>query len=328
MGDTVFINDRSAFDASSSGKSLAAFPDLCLSPPPPPTGPVPVPYPNNALVSDITGCATSVMFCGNPAAHANSYISKSTGDEPADPKSGGQGNVVTHVVTGKAYFASHSMDVFIEGVEAVRHLDLTTHNHASPGGGTPPCPVLAKKSFKESGEADCGKQCKVVAYDKGCPKPKTPHHIIPKHCFKELKNVEGMAIPRPGWEKYNPDKAPCVCVTGAGKHTKSTGKSPRLLEHGRIHKRFDLAEAVAGLKLNAGGEEGGAWKFSEARDAGVKSVNEGTGGKCDEECLAAVVDDHHLRGSKKDPELRAHCPKSGKLRERAMKSVKEVESFD
>ncbi len=309
MPDSVFINDRSAFDTSSSGKSLMAFPDLCLCPPPPPTGPIPTPLPNNALVSDITGCATSVTVNGNPAAHKNSYISTSNGDEPGDPKSGGQGNVVTHVVKGKAYFQSHSMDVLIEGVEAVRHLDITTHNHACPPAGTPPNPVIAKMAvadFMETGKAKCGEECDIVRYDKKCPKPKTPHHILPKHCFKEFWNdVAGKPIPIAGWAKYNQAKAPCVCVSGSDKA--AAGDDGALLDHGLIHDSFDVAEAVAG-KRNG---EANKWTYSEAKAAGVKSVREGTNGRCDDECVAAVLDAYHkdqCKGSD-DQELRAFCPK-------------------
>jgi hypothetical protein len=333
-GDNIYINGRSAFHAGSGGKALAAFPDLCLCPPPPPGGPVPTPLPNNALASDITGCATSVMFCGNPAGHQRSYISTSTGDEAGDPKAGGQGNAVTHTVKGKAYFHSYSMDVRIEGIEAIRHLDITTHNHASPPPGTPPKPMIAKRDFAKNGQVECGKGCVVVAYDKGCPKgrdgqKKTPHHIIPKHCFKEFWNdAAGEPIPLKGWSSYNAKKAPCVCVTGADKAAESP--SGRLLEHGRIHRRMDLSEAVAALRPGPDGQQGNAWSYSEARDAGVESVNKGTGGKCDPACVAAVVDGYHLGKSKKDPPLRAYCPadEDSGLRQKALKSAAKVLAND
>ncbi len=293
MRDTVFINNRSAFDTSSSGKSLMAFPDVCLTPPPPPAGPIPTPLPNNALVKDITGCAKSVTFNGNPAAHKNSYISTSNGDEPGDPKTGGQGNVVTHVVNGKAYFASHSMDVLIEGVEAVRHLDITTHNHACPPAGTPPNPVIATMAVAEfamePGRRSAARSYDIVRYDKKCPQPKTPHHIIPKHCFKGYWNdkTTGQPVPFAGWEKYSPAKAPCVCVTGSDKV--AAGDDGGLLDHGRIHNRFDVAEARAGLR----NDQANKWTYAEAKAEGVTSVRKSTGGKCDDECVAAVLDAYH-----------------------------------
>jgi hypothetical protein len=50
-------------------------------------------------------------------------------------------NVVTHQVTGKTYFQAWSMDVKFEGKNVCRHLDITTSNHASPGGTTVPAPT-------------------------------------------------------------------------------------------------------------------------------------------------------------------------------------------
>jgi Domain of unknown function (DUF4150)/GHH signature containing HNH/Endo VII superfamily nuclease toxin 2 len=69
-----------------------------------------------------------------------SDFKKSTGDEAAT-KSQGM-NVITHQIQGKCYFTSWSMDVKIEGENAVRHLDMMTHNHASSPGGTLPWPYL------------------------------------------------------------------------------------------------------------------------------------------------------------------------------------------
>ena len=41
---------------------------------------------------------------------------------------------MTSVNRGKVYFIAWSMDVKAEGENVVRHLDMTTHNHASPSG--------------------------------------------------------------------------------------------------------------------------------------------------------------------------------------------------
>src|SRR5262245_21215015 len=57
-----------------------------------------------------------------------SYFKKSSGDEAGSaPKKG----IITSKITGKVYFTAWSMDVKVEGENVVRHLDLTTHNHAS-----------------------------------------------------------------------------------------------------------------------------------------------------------------------------------------------------
>jgi hypothetical protein len=45
--------------------------------------------------------------------------------------------IVTHTIQGKTYFAAWSSDVMFEGANAVRFMDLTTHNHASDPANPP-----------------------------------------------------------------------------------------------------------------------------------------------------------------------------------------------
>ncbi len=52
MAVKVFVNGQEVACKAAVGKSPAAFPDTCLSPPSPPAGPVPIPYPNTAYASD------------------------------------------------------------------------------------------------------------------------------------------------------------------------------------------------------------------------------------------------------------------------------------
>jgi hypothetical protein len=139
MGDKVFINSRAAVHKGSSGKSIA-FPDVCLCPPPSPAGPIPTPLPNTVQAADLAGGASSVLVEGNPVGKRTSFFKKSTGNEVAQSTGGG---VISHVVQGKAYFQSYSMNVMIEGEEAVRHADLLTHNHAGQPGNTPPAPWMS-----------------------------------------------------------------------------------------------------------------------------------------------------------------------------------------
>ena len=40
--------------------------------------------------------------------------------------------VVTHTIQGETYHAASSMDVQFEGENAIRFIDLTTHNHMCP----------------------------------------------------------------------------------------------------------------------------------------------------------------------------------------------------
>ena len=52
MGNEVFANGMEVSCKSGDGKVIAAFPDVCLSPPSPPAGPIPVPYPNTSFSKD------------------------------------------------------------------------------------------------------------------------------------------------------------------------------------------------------------------------------------------------------------------------------------
>src|SRR5262249_49786385 len=123
---------------AAEGKSICAFPDVCFTPPESPATPtgVPIPYPNTGLASDATAGSRTVRISGKEVMLKDkSYFKKSTGDEAGCAAKKG---VVTSGNRGKVYFTSWSMDVRVEGENAVRFLDLTTHNHASQPGNTPP----------------------------------------------------------------------------------------------------------------------------------------------------------------------------------------------
>lgn len=89
-----------------------------------------------------SGLLRSVLAKGNRiAAHAQSFVAKSTGNEVAQSTGGG---ILSATTQGKAYFQSFSMNVMIENQPAVRHLDLVTNSHmAKMGGNTPPVPWMS-----------------------------------------------------------------------------------------------------------------------------------------------------------------------------------------
>jgi hypothetical protein len=138
MANDVFANGREVSCKAADGKSIAAFPDVCFTPPQTPATPpgVPIPYPNTAFAKDTTSGSKNVKISGKEVMLKNkSYFKTSTGDEAGcAPKKG----IITSKIKGKVYFNSWSMDVKVEGQNVVRHMDLTTHNHASQIGQTPP----------------------------------------------------------------------------------------------------------------------------------------------------------------------------------------------
>ena len=138
MANDVFANNREISCKSGEGKSICAFPDVCMTPPENPATPpgIPVPYPNTGMASDTTEGSRSVRISGKEIMLKNkSYFKKSMGDEAGCAAKKG---IITSVNRGKVYFIAWSMDVKAEGENVVRHLDMTTHNHASPGTNTPP----------------------------------------------------------------------------------------------------------------------------------------------------------------------------------------------
>lgn len=132
MANDVFANGREISCKKADGKTICEFPDVCFTPPENPATPpgVPVPYPNTAFAKDTTEGSKSVKISGQEVMLKNiSHFKTSTGDEAGSAAKKG---VITSTNKGKAYFISWSMDVKYEGKNVVRHLDMTTNNHASP----------------------------------------------------------------------------------------------------------------------------------------------------------------------------------------------------
>jgi uncharacterized Zn-binding protein involved in type VI secretion len=154
MGKKVFANGMEIAHKAGSNKVLAAFPDVCMSPPSPPAGPIPLPYPDTSMAGDLKEGSKSVKLGGQPAAlHGQSYYKTSPlGDEPATKSFGA--SVVTGGITGKTFFQASSMDVVFEGKKVNRHLDITTSNHGSQPGATPPMPGLESMSTGGGGDED------------------------------------------------------------------------------------------------------------------------------------------------------------------------------
>ena len=156
MSNEVYANNREVSCKKASGKSICAFPDVCMTPPQTPATPpgVPIPYPNTGMASDTTDGSTTVKISGQEVMLKNkSCFKKSMGDEAGCAPMKG---VVTHKNTGKVYFTMWSMDVKVEGENVVRMMDLTTHNHASMPGNTPPWPYTDKVAPPPLPCNDCG----------------------------------------------------------------------------------------------------------------------------------------------------------------------------
>src|SRR5262245_20241503 len=144
MSNEVYANGNAIACKAGDDKVLAAMPDVCLSPPSPPAGPVPLPYPNTSFSKDMKEGSKTVLINGKEIMLKDQSFYKTSplGDEAATNSFGA--SVVTHVITGKTYFIAWSMDVQFEGQNVDRNLDLTTSNHASQVGATPPDPEASE----------------------------------------------------------------------------------------------------------------------------------------------------------------------------------------
>nr|WP_319490555.1 PAAR-like domain-containing protein [uncultured Desulfobacter sp.] len=276
MGNNVFANGREIACKAADGKAICAFPDVCFTPPQTPATPpgVPIPYPNTAFAKDTDKGSKKVKISGKQVMLKNkSHFKTSTGDEAGSaPKKG----IMTSKIKGKAYFNMWSMDVKFEGQNVVRHLDMTTHNHGSFPGNSPPwmyadtmamspikncendagkkktaCEGLATKEAQcKKDECKAAKRCELVTYNQGrrkgeksqvacCPGDE-PHHLVEAHCFYEVGergNEMKRVFKTPGGkQKYIDKDAPCVCAEGP-RHAYEHGQYHAF--QGRLEKAFD-----------------------------------------------------------------------------------------
>ncbi|MEO1309902.1 MAG: DUF4150 domain-containing protein [Pseudomonadota bacterium] len=306
MANDVFANGREISCKKSTGKSIAAFPDVCMTPPTaPPTPPgVPIPYPNTAMASDTSGGTKTVKISGAEAMLKNkSYFKTSTGDEAGSaPKKG----VVTSKIKGKAYFNMWSMDVKFEGENVVRHFDLTTHNHGSSG-QTPPWSHVANQTVG-------GNSCKKIVSEihpygeADCPTGSQSHHIIDnstltmvsarstplKHIISDAEGRAKRNLFQPGsghpGEAYDEKAAPCICLAGDA--------TVEGTEHYKAHQHTKKSAAK-----NATPD--GKISYDDASNEGAKSIKKAKKlQEWESECIKLVLD-AYFKDFTDDTEMRA-----------------------
>ena len=133
MGCEVYANGDEIACKAGDGKVIAAFPDVCLTPPSPPAGPIPVPYPDTSFSKDMQSGSKTVMIKDQEVMLKDSsfYQTSPLGDEAATNGLGA--GVITHVITGKTYLRGVVDGRTIRGDRmSIGIRTLTTSNHASP----------------------------------------------------------------------------------------------------------------------------------------------------------------------------------------------------
>jgi hypothetical protein len=302
MSNQVYANGNEVSCKAAAGKSIAAFPDVCFTPPLTPATPpgVPIPYPNTGMASDTASGSKTVQISGDEVMlKDSSYFKQSSGDEAGNaPKK----NVITSVIQGKCYYTAWSMDVKIEGENAVRHLDMMTHNHASLPGGTGPWPYQDAMSAKgqknceedrkkeEEACSDCpdddccksdkcqkARNCMLVPYggsgSPNCCEGKTGHHLIEGHWTQG-----NAAFPANVSSPAGHNSAPTVCAVG--------GRSDS--EHGMLH-------AIQGVHedsyLPSGVNASKPWNYGAGKRAAVRAHQVTfMGSDCNPACIASQLD--------------------------------------
>ena len=306
MSNQVYANNMEVSCKQAAGKSICAFPDVCMTPPMTPATPpgVPIPYPNTGMASDTTDGSSSVKISGQEVMLKNkSYFKKSMGDEAGcAPKKG----VITSKNMGKVYFTMWSMDVKIEGENAVRMMDMTTHNHASLPGNSPPwmyvdemippnvdhpCHdqiVAAQKACKDTKVGPNGRDCKGTECEKcmSCilvPKEKdkqlccapnnTGHHMIEDNWVKGNAN-----FPEYRSNRGNADFKAQSCAKGPG--IKTIEEAPcvcanRVRSDGTVHHDLhDIQGAREESHMPGGLNEKKPWNYAAGKKAALDAHQE------------------------------------------------------
>jgi hypothetical protein len=318
VANEVYANGMELACKAGQGKSICAFPDVCMTPPENPATPpgVPIPYPNTGMASDTTDGSKSVQISGKEVMLKNkSYFKKSTGDEAGSAAKKG---VITSVNTGKVYFNAWSMDVKFEGENVVRNLDLTTHNHASVPGNSPTWPFIDKmdvatastcqkeiekehnacsklevksKNGKVQAGATKAKRCADTDDAKACReaqkcmmRPWRPNQCCPGEQGHHLVEVHCFAPA--GGRKIGEMLPEFKGGYDEKKAPVVCALGPRSdREHGALHAVQQQLEAAHHQK-NSG------WNYKEARDAGLKAHSL-VYPDCDPQCTQTQLDAYH-----------------------------------
>lgn len=306
MANNVFANDREVSCKSGEGKTICAFPDVCFTPPENPATPpgVPIPYPNTGMDQDTTEGSKTVKISGKEVMLKNlSYYKTSYGDEAGCAAKKG---VITSVNKGKVYFTSWSMDVKFENDNVVRHLDTTTHNHASttaneaiPWAHIDEMSASVQRKCAEDIQKaadscqgstppnDCSDACrkhqKCILVPKGndsercCSPATTGHHLIEDHWIQGNAAFPAHTQNSPGYSGYN--RAPTVCAEGR----RSDG------EHGLLHALQGVHEdsylPPSGVNRNK------PWNYDAGKRAALRAHHiTFLNSDCSRDCIEAQLD--------------------------------------
>lgn len=210
----VFANNLEISGKAVNAQTIAAFPDVCFTPPQTPATPpgVPIPYPSFGMASDTENGTGTVKIGGKEVNIKNKSDEKRTSGTEAGcaPKKG----IITSKNTGKKYFHKWSPNVKFEGEPVIRFSDLATHNHASPQGQTPPWAEICKFSPNSLDCATILADFQVHTHsDADCPHGYESEHFVQNEYLQWERGVETATQ----FENYRTNDAPCICMESYAK---------------------------------------------------------------------------------------------------------------
>ncbi|MHA6643553.1 DUF4150 domain-containing protein [Mesorhizobium sp. A623] len=216
---TVYANGLEVSCKAQSDRVIAAFPDVCFTPPENPATPpgVPVPYPTFGFDTDTDKGTGTVKIGGQTINQKNkSYYTKTTGTEAGCAAKKG---IINSKNTGKKYNRAWSSNVKADKEPVCRFSDITTNNHACE-------PPNAPTTQPQVGGAGTGGQantkCLVGEYSKikeecnsRSPTGET-HHIVPDMVYRQTTRATTNTSNRVrGAPSLN--QGMCICLT-PGQH--------------------------------------------------------------------------------------------------------------
>lgn len=249
----VFANGLEISGKAVQAQTIAAFPDVCMTPPENPATPpgVPVPYPSFGMASDTEKGTGKVFIKGKTVNIKNKSDEKRTSGTEAGCAA--KKGVITSKNTGKKYFNSWSGNVKFEASPVIRFSDLATHNHASPIGNTGPWPEICQANpaitdcaallnkmdmqVHPHGESPCTTQEEKDASKKPV---KESEHFFENQMLQKKRGGPNYG----NFPDYNVKHAPCVCMTSRHKGDDGFGKRGRGSKKGTPHyeKTADMRE--------------------------------------------------------------------------------------
>ncbi|MBN9233905.1 MULTISPECIES: DUF4150 domain-containing protein [Phyllobacteriaceae] len=240
----VYANGLEISCKAQSDKVIAAFPDVCFTPPENPATPpgVPIPYPTFGFDSD-TDKGTGTVKIGDETVNQKnkSYYTKTTGTEAGCAAKKG---IINSKNTGKKYCRAWSSNVKADKEPVTRFSDITTNNHASTDPPNAPTPQPQVGGVGPGGEADT--KCIVGKYDdivekcraSGLDKPEK-HHIVPDRVYRIGGGDRIPGAPRYG-DGIN------ICLSRSN-HRGSLADNPK-----SVHGNLDNALEQFGATANPG----------------------------------------------------------------------------